>query len=191
MSPNVTHIQEFGNQLAILFDDGTKKLAYPTPNTGLWIVSGYDDSISFMWPFASSTWNMNNGHPEDNFRTVERPTHNGMDMGYGIANIEGTPVKAIADGVVFEVFNNTDGAGYGVGVTHGDTGYRSRYKHFFETPDVGIDDVVSQGQTLGGIGTTGDSTGNHLHFEIYEIGVDFVDPLIFMAEFNPSDLVVS
>lgn len=55
---------------------------------------------AYFWPFAPSTWNVNNGAPKDEFRTPERPTHTGKDMGYGIANIAGTPVKSIGPGVV-------------------------------------------------------------------------------------------
>jgi len=145
---------------------------------------------AFYWPFEESTFNMNNGRPEDNFRTAARPTHKGMDMGYGVANIEGTPVRAIGDGYVTTAGDNADGYGNRVVITH-PNGYRSTYNHMNATPTVTVGESVVAAKVLGGIGTTGDSTGNHLHFEIYEEAIsDYIDPLAFMAEYNPLDLIV-
>jgi murein DD-endopeptidase MepM/ murein hydrolase activator NlpD len=146
-------------------------------------------TVGYFWPFSPSTFNVNNGEPGDGFRTPERPTHNGMDMGFGVANIEGTPIKAAKGGTV--TFAGVDGSyGNRVVIDHGD-GYRSTYSHMFETPDVSDGETVSGGTTLGGIGTTGGSTGNHLHFEIYDVAAgDYIDPMGFMAVENPSDLVV-
>lgn len=151
-----------------------------------------DDPVpvaAYYWPFAPSTWNMNNGNPQDNFRTPGRPTHNGMDMGYGIANITGTPIRSIGPGtVIYAGFGS--GYGWGVRVQH-PNGYWSRYAHMHEAPVVSVGDTVFAGTVLGGIGTTGTSTGNHLHFEIFSNALDdHIDPLDFMAEFNPGDLVV-
>jgi murein DD-endopeptidase MepM/ murein hydrolase activator NlpD len=146
-------------------------------------------TVGYFWPFNPSTFNLNNGRPEDAFRTPGRPTHNGIDMGYGIANIEGTPIRAIRGGTV--TFAGVDG-GYGnrVIVDHGD-GYRSTYSHMYTTPSVTNGQTVVTGQELGGIGTTGTSTGNHLHFEIYDVGAgDYIDPMDFMAVQNPGNLVV-
>jgi len=56
---------------------------------------------------------------------------------------------------------------------------------------VTVGQQVAAGTVLGGIGSTGDSTGNHLHFAIWSYAVDdYIDPNDFMAEFNPDDLVV-
>ena len=154
-----------------------------------WVGGGGSLAAVFYWPFASDTWNMNNGFPGDNFRTAERPTHNGMDMGYGVANISGTPIRAIADGTVYSSgFDST--YGNRIVIDHGN-GYRSTYSHMVDPSPLSIGVPVDAGDVLGGIGTTGSSTGNHLHFEIYDVGLgDYVDPLIFMAEFNPDGLIV-
>lgn len=144
---------------------------------------------AYFWPFAASTWNVNNGHPEDEFRTVARPTHTGKDMGYGIANIEGTPIKSIGPGVVI-ASGWTASWGWRVIVQH-PNGHWSGYAHMFEEPTIAVDTVVAAGTVLGGIGSTGDSTGNHLHFAIWSYAVDdYIDPNDFMAEYNPDDLVV-
>lgn len=146
-------------------------------------------SEAYFWPFAPSTWNVNNGHPEDEFRTVGRPSHTGKDMGYGIANIEGTPIKSIGPGVVI-ASGWTASWGWRVIVQH-PNGHWSGYAHMFEEPSIAVDTVVAAGTILGGIGSTGDSTGNHLHFAIWSYAVDdYIDPNDFMATYNPDDLVV-
>jgi hypothetical protein len=164
--------------------------------------SGYDDLFyypyggdspvpveAYFWPFAPSTWNVNNGHPEDEFRTVGRPSHTGKDMGYGIANIEGTPIKSIGPGVVIAA-GSTPSWGYRVIVQH-PNGHWSGYAHMYAPPSVAEGQTVAAGTVLGGIGSTGDSTGNHLHFAIWSYAVDdYINPNDFMAEYNPDDLVV-
>lgn len=162
---------------------------------------GYDDllyypyaledapSDAYFWPFAPSTWNVNNGHPEDEFRTVARPTHTGKDMGYGVANVEGTPIRSIGPGVVI-ASGWTASWGWRVIVQH-PNGYWSGYAHMYAEPSIEVGTNVVGGTILGGIGSTGDSTGNHLHFAIWSYAVDdYVNPNTFMAEFNPDDLVV-
>lgn len=144
---------------------------------------------AYFWPFAPSTWNVNNGHPGDEFRTVERPTHTGKDMGYGIANITGTPIRCIGPGVVLAA-GWTASWGWRVTVQH-PNGYWSGYAHMHEAPSVSPGQNVVAGTVLGGIGSTGDSTGNHLHFAIWSYAEDdYINPNTFMAEFNPDDLVV-
>lgn len=227
----VTKLQSYGNQIAVLFSDGSRVLATPNssgllkvapnPNDlftleefgnlvkmtfsreivfayptigGLWYVAPNLEPTppapDYYWPFEPSTWNMNNGFPGDNFRTSERPNHNGMDMGYGIANTTGTPVKAIGGGVVIHAEFDS-GYGNRVIVEHHGNAHRSTYNHFNTTPYVTVGQAVVAGDVLGGIGNTGNSFGNHLHFEIFDIAVgDYIDPLIFMATYNPDNLVV-
>lgn len=145
---------------------------------------------SYYWPFAPSTWNVNNGHPEDEFRSAGRPTHSGKDMGYGIANIEGTPIKSIGPGtVIYAAYGSS--YGWSVRVQH-PNGYYSHYAHMCDPgPSVAVGQVVAAGTVLGGIGSTGESTGNHLHFGIWNLALDdWINPNDFMAMFNPDDLVV-
>jgi len=150
---------------------------------------GAPPSADFFWPFDPSTWNLNNGHPEDAFRTVGRPTHNGLDMGYGIANLTGTPVKAAGAGYV-SAKSTTGTYGNHIEIQH-PNGYRTTYSHMNAPTSLALGQSVVAGAVLGGIGTTGGSTGNHLHFETYNIALgDFIDPLDFMAVWNPDGLVV-
>lgn len=94
--------------------------------------------------------------------------HNGID----IAAAAGTPVKAAGDGKV--VFSGRV-AGYGnlVEVDHGN-GWVSRYGHN-EANLVAAGDTVKVGQTIALVGTTGRSTGPHVHFEVRKEG-KAVDP---------------
>ena len=54
--------------------------------------------------------------------------------------------------------------------------FKTRYAHMYATPFVTVGEVVQQGQVIGGMGSTGNSTGPHLHFEIYEDAKTRVNP---------------
>jgi len=98
--------------------------------------------------------------------------HPGVD----IANSSNPQVSAAQSGTVVTV--GWDGRGYGnyVVVDHGN-GYRTLYGHMLNASIVvSLGSKVNQGQKLGIMGSTGRSTGTHLHFEI--IGAKGkVDPL--------------
>jgi murein DD-endopeptidase MepM/ murein hydrolase activator NlpD len=89
-----------------------------------------------------------------------------------IAAAEGTPIRAVRDGTV--TFAGERG-GYGlvVYVDHGD-GLQTRYAHCSRL-HVKPGQKITQGQLLSEVGSTGRSTGNHLHFEARKNGVA-VDP---------------
>ncbi|MCZ8539254.1 murein hydrolase activator EnvC family protein [Psychrobacillus psychrodurans] len=90
-------------------------------------------------------------------------THYGID----IANSTGTPVVSAADGVV-SYASPLSTYGNVIMVTHSIDGqiFTSLYAHL-SSIKVSKGQVVSKGQIIGGIGTTGNSTGPHLHFEIH------------------------
>lgn len=86
--------------------------------------------------------------------------HYGLDF----AASAGTPIYAAASGkVIYSGYNN---GGYGklIIIDHGN-GYQTYYAHC-SSLYVNVGDYVSQGQNIAGVGTTGNSTGNHLHFEV-------------------------
>lgn len=93
--------------------------------------------------------------------------HTGIDMGnYGNTS---TPVIASAAGVVTRAgWHNA--YGYHVMITHNIRGeiYTTVYGHLHQTPQVQVGETVEQGQQLGTMGNTGNSSGAHLHFELYE-----------------------
>jgi murein DD-endopeptidase MepM/ murein hydrolase activator NlpD len=122
----------------------------------------------FSWPLADSfPITSNFGYRKDPF-TGATKYHGGIDLGAP----EGTPVLAAADGTVIAA-NSTDswGGGYGyyVKIQHDGT-YSSLYAHCSRIA-VTNGQEVKRGQVIGYIGSTGRSTGSHLHFEIYKDGI--------------------
>lgn len=103
--------------------------------------------------------------------TGEISTHGGTD----IAAPQGTPILAAADGtVVAATWHN--GYGYYVKIKHNNT-YSTLYGHCSELR-VSAGQKVKQGQLIAKVGSTGYSTGPHLHYEVIQNGVR-VDALLF------------
>lgn len=99
-------------------------------------------------------------------------THGGTD----IAAATGTPILAAADGVVEMAGYNAGGYGYYVKLSHGD-GYETLYGHC-SVLLVSTGQTVKQGQVIAKVGSTGHSTGPHLHFEVRYNG-NKVNPMQF------------
>lgn len=98
-----------------------------------------------------------------------------MHKGIDIANSVGTPIIAAQSGRVTFSGWNDGGYGYLVEITHED-GSRSLYAHQSRI-FVQVGEEVSQGQQVGLMGSTGRSTGPHLHFEIHAPGLGAVNPV--------------
>ena len=98
--------------------------------------------------------------------------HNGVDL----ANSKGTPIRAARSGkVTVATYGGT--YGYYVTINHGD-GYSSLYAHMTHYI-VSKGDTVSKGQVIGYMGSTGRSTGPHLHFSIFYNG-STVNPMNYI-----------
>lgn len=97
--------------------------------------------------------------------------HNGIDL----ASPSYTPIVASAAGTVTAAGWCDCGLGYYVMIDHGN-GYKTTYGHMAEQPYVSVGQRVSQGQTIGPMGSTGLSTGPHVHFVVEYNGVD-IDPM--------------
>lgn len=94
----------------------------------------------------------------------QRAMHEGIDF-----NAEtGTPVVAAADGVVLSAGWQSD-FGNMIEVEHGD-GLTTRYAHLSRL-NVKAGSLVKRGERIGAVGSTGRSTGSHLHFEVRMLGV--------------------
>ena len=99
--------------------------------------------------------------------------HNGIDM----ACAQGTPIYATRAGKVTTASYQAGGAGYYVSINHLD-GFSSVYMHMTHFV-VSAGQSVSQGQLIGYVGSTGISTGPHLHFGISYAG-SYVNPLAYI-----------
>jgi murein DD-endopeptidase MepM/ murein hydrolase activator NlpD len=105
--------------------------------------------------------------------------HHGID----IANAAGTPILAARSGRVVEAGWRDDGYGFRVVLDNGD-GVRTLYAHMCCTPDVAVGDKVKRGEQIGLIGTTGASSGPHLHFAVEVNGTD-IDPRSYLPDSAP------
>jgi len=100
--------------------------------------------------------------------------HQGLDFIPGA----GSPIQAIADGTVSAVTGPSGAFGNHVEIEHVVDGQKvtSTYSHMQSgSVEVSVGDTVTVGQIIGAVGSTGNSTGAHLHFEIHLNGVP-VDP---------------
>jgi murein DD-endopeptidase MepM/ murein hydrolase activator NlpD len=100
-----------------------------------------------------------------------------LHMGVDIAYRPGVPVVAAADGKVVEKRYEALGFGNYVVIRHR-YGFYTKYAHM-EQVYVHEGDEVKQGQMIGRMGSTGLSTGPHLHFEI-RLGSEVVDPMRYL-----------
>lgn len=101
--------------------------------------------------------------------------HNGIDIGGG----HGAAIYAAADGQVIFAGWSDGGCGNTVAIAHGG-GLTSKYCHQADNSiKVSVGTSVSMGDLIGGIGSTGRSTGPHLHFAISKDGV-YIDPLKYI-----------
>jgi len=104
--------------------------------------------------------------------TGKKTLHRGLDF----AGKKGTPILAVADGVVTWA-GGRSGYGKTVEIRHGN-GYLTRYAHNSELK-VEVGDLVRQGQEIAAMGRSGRATGVHLHFEVIR-NDKALDPLKFV-----------
>lgn len=88
----------------------------------------------------------------------------------------GTPVYATGDGVVEAADYQAGGYGNNIWVRHG-YGYRTHYAHMVKLKSV-VGQKVQRGEVIGWVGSTGKSTGPHLHYEVERNG-EKIDPVHF------------
>lgn len=118
--------------------------------------SAPDGEAFLVWPYEGEInepfgWRWRDGYQE---------YHAGIDM----RGPRGTPVLAAGSGVIEKAGNFHNGYGNMIIIHHAD-GKQTFYAHLNDIY-VSTGDVITQGTIIGEIGSTGDSTGNHLHFEV-------------------------
>lgn len=102
-----------------------------------------------------------------------RKLHKGLD----IAASKGNPVVAAAPGTVVKSYFSSSYGNY-VAISHGG-GMMTAYAHMTRRM-VSVGDTVSAGQQIGTVGSTGNSTGPHLHFEVY-VGGSTTNPMNYFS----------
>lgn len=114
-------------------------------------------------PVKNAVFGSGFGYRNDPFAGL-RSRHDGLDF----SAPTGTPVVAAADGVVLTASWHPE-FGNMIDIDHGD-GLQSRYAHLSQL-DVAESKIVRRGEKIGEVGSTGRSTGPHLHFEVRMFGV--------------------
>lgn len=139
----------------------------------------------FVWPVSGYTTITTRFGEIYNLVVSTGSAHTGCDIaGSGIL---GKPIKAIESGVVTTANYGNYGYGNYVIINHGTNSsngnrYISLYGHCSSLA-VSVGQTVSKGQVIGYVGSTGNSTGPHLHLEVYVNGTR-VDPLKFYPAIN-------
>jgi murein DD-endopeptidase MepM/ murein hydrolase activator NlpD len=121
-------------------------------------------------PIAGALPNSPLGWRQDPIEPERSAWHEGVD----ISAPTGTPVVSVTDGVVVAVGESDDGYGIKVVIDHG-SGLASVYAHLSSVL-VGVGQIVTSGQRIGLVGSTGRSTGAHLHYELRTFGAQ-CDPM--------------
>ncbi len=146
--------------------DGGEGATQPSGGTGVEPVTpGLQSGFSPIWPLPGVGVGSITGHFGDMY--FNGP-HNGLDIGAGY----GTPIVAAQAGEVISAQYHWSW-GNNVLIWHNET-FSTRYAHMSSIA-VSAGQYVEQGQIIGYVGSTGESFGNHLHFEVY-YGGSRVDP---------------
>jgi len=160
------------DQDGVVIDEKSYVFAYAevTPN----------NSIKLVSPLPGAIVNSKFGPRLHPIKKVMKP-HRGIDMKYADRSVG--DVVAAADGEV--IFSGNSNTGYGIRVLvkhftgNGSHLCTTTYSHLAKVY-VGVGQKVSAGQKLGLEGTTGASTGNHLHFELVLPNGTFIDPVPYI-----------
>ncbi|MFK3981701.1 peptidoglycan DD-metalloendopeptidase family protein [Micromonospora sp. NPDC050397] len=161
-------------------------------------VTGADLRCAAGADIAASGWTLPiPGSVGSGFRTASRPAHNGVD----IAASKGTEIHAAASGRVLVSRCDPDhngvhscdvdgsptkgGCGWFVDILHANQ-IVTRYCHMVRKPLVKVNDMVEAGQVIGLVGSSGNSSGPHLHFEVHVKGDrssrGAINPVPFMRD---------
>ncbi|HHX70825.1 MAG TPA: peptidoglycan DD-metalloendopeptidase family protein [Gallicola sp.] len=141
----------------VLMETKGNFMIYPSPVEGEW-----KDSITSMFGYRI--------HPIKN----ELDMHNGIDISGG----EGSSLKAIFSGEVIEVGYDANGYGHYV-VIEEENGWQALYAHCSEV-SVKVGDEIEQEDVIGKMGSTGSSTGSHLHLELKDMEGNNLNPYFYL-----------
>lgn len=172
-------VQKAGQQMAQLLGQAqVQKESYEEILAVLEEKRAQWDRTPSIRPVVRSTITSHYGRRLDPF-TGAHAMHRGLDF----AAVPGTPIHASADGVVVSA-ERWGGYGLIVELDHGD-GLRTRYAHC-QASAVAPGQRVKRGNVIAYVGSTGKSTGTHLHYEVMKHGLH-LNPMDYVL---PMDVVV-
>ncbi|MCD7730807.1 MAG: peptidoglycan DD-metalloendopeptidase family protein [Oscillospiraceae bacterium] len=145
----------------------TQEMRVGTRETTTEVSTGSGGSGTYFWPVDGGYISAYQGDGRG---------HKGID----IAAPYGTPIYAAESGTVTRATNKHDGYGNSVMISHND-GNETMYAHMSSIA-ISYGDYVVRGQLIGYVGSTGDSTGNHLHFEVRSGGY-YIDPTTYVSQY--------
>jgi murein DD-endopeptidase MepM/ murein hydrolase activator NlpD len=124
-----------------------------------------DGGSTYIWPVQSSDY------ISSYFGQRNGKNHNGIDIAAGA----GSQIIAVASGKVITKSYESGGYGYYIVIQQND-GICAYYAHMKTASFLSVGDTVNAGDTVGMVGSTGNSTGNHLHLE-FRNGSTKINPL--------------
>lgn len=151
-------------------------------------VENFDPDADYVFPLAG--YDINSGIVTSEFNpgrvhpiTGQVQAHKGIDL--GVPN--GTQIISVKPGRVsyvgydrqYDSEGREVGYGWWVEIDHGN-GITTRYAHLRQRPNLTVGQPVDQGSEVGRVGSTGGSTGNHLHFE-YRVNGQAVNPRVILG----------
>lgn len=140
-------------------------------SSGITSSSGSVSESGFIWPTVSKRITSVFGDTED-----RSSPHKGLDIGAVKPGVSGDSIYAAASGTVIIATYSLSAGNY-ITIDHGN-GLSTVYMHC-SALKVSAGDKVTQGQTIGLMGTTGNSTGVHLHFAVIK-GGQYVNPQLYL-----------
>jgi murein DD-endopeptidase MepM/ murein hydrolase activator NlpD len=151
----------------VISEPVTKQVRVGTRETTTEVSTGSGGSGDYFWPVDGGYISAYQGDGRG---------HKGID----IAAPYGTPIYAAESGTVTRATNKGDGYGNSVMISHSD-GNETMYAHMSSIA-ISYGDYVVKGQLIGYVGSTGDSTGNHCHFEVRSGGY-YLNPLDYVSQY--------
>lgn len=175
---NTERAGNFASNFAINFYENWSSISLIEEDGGKGNSNAYiNGNHNFVWPLTKGSYTITS-----EFGPRSLDNHKGMDFGAP----KGTPVYSASSGIVKETFTTCEhnygkdyncgcGSGYGnnIKIDTGD-GFLVIYGHLTDVL-VNVGDTIKQGQQIGTVGSTGWSTGDHLHFELSTNNIEGLD----------------
>lgn len=174
-SIEITYVDGIERSRTVIKSEVTKQPVVEQIGIGTYAAKPNDpNTVFFGQPLRGTgqfSWPLDGGYVSDTF--ISNRNHKGLD----IAAPGGTDIYASGDGQVVSAGWNSGGYGYVVMIDHLD-GYQTVYAHMSAVYAI-EGQTVSRGQLIGAVGNTGNSFGDHCHFEVRYMGV-CMDPAGFL-----------